>query len=586
MLVTEWVLLAEARRNFGDKWHGVSDVETRYRQREVDLWANERSRQLLQMRSDVVRHMRRRLWEQGFVEVETPLLHPIAGGATARPFVTHHNTFDTDFYLRVAPELYLKRLVVGGFDKVFEIGRSFRNEGISPRHNPEFTTLELYQAYADYNDTMVVFEELVAGLALDVLGTTKLTYGGRDLDLTTPWRRATMSELVAEATGFALDVRSPRQELVKVATEVGIEVEAGWGPGKILLEIYEKTTETGLWGPVFVIDYPAEVSPLARRHRDGPDLVERYEPVVAGRELGNGFTELIDPDDQRARFEEQAAKARAGDDEESAVVDEDYLRALEYGLPPTSGFGLGVDRLLMLLGDVANIREVIAFPTLRPDGAERAVPSCRTASSDLLKRRDLSSNLSHGSLTSRPQYWGCRRTVVVRARAHQRVRGGHHVSHSHRRSRSRRCPDLRRRRHRRRVDPHHGFHRDADGGHCAKLPALQAKVQKVEAKVSTWVPKAEAREAKAKAAGHTKLADAIANRITRVQNRESKVNARLAKAQARAAPGGRAAAERRQLSGERESGHRRGRPCGGRLAIPGRIRRRRGRHEFRPVDTR
>jgi lysyl-tRNA synthetase class 2 len=323
VLVTEWVLLAEARRNFGDKWHGVSDVETRYRQREVDLWANERSRQLLQMRSDVVRHMRRRLWDQGFVEVETPLLHPIAGGATARPFVTHHNTFDTDFYLRVAPELYLKRLVVGGFDRVFEIGRSFRNEGISPRHNPEFTTLELYQAYADYTDTMVVFEELVAGLALDVLGTTQLTYGGRDLDLTTPWRRATMSELIAEATGFTLDVRSPLEELAKVATEVGIEVEDGWGPGKILLEIYEKTTETELWGPVFVIDYPAEVSPLARRHRDAPELVERYEPVVAGRELGNGFTELIDPDDQRARFEEQAAKARAGDDEESAVVDED-----------------------------------------------------------------------------------------------------------------------------------------------------------------------------------------------------------------------------------------------------------------------
>ena len=202
VLVKEWTLLAQARRNFGDKWHGVSDVKTRYRQREVDLWANVRSRELLQMRSDVVRNMRRRLWEQGFVEVETPLLHPIAGGATARPFVTHHNTFDTDFYLRVAPELYLKRLVVGGFDKVFEIGRSFRNEGISPRHNPEFTTLELYQAYADYTDTMVVFEELVAGLALDVLGTTQLTYGGRELDLTTPWRRATMSELIAEATGF------------------------------------------------------------------------------------------------------------------------------------------------------------------------------------------------------------------------------------------------------------------------------------------------------------------------------------------------------------------------------------------------
>jgi len=366
VMVTGWELLAEARRNFGDKWHGVSDTETRYRQREVDLWANDASRQLLLLRSRVIQHMRQRLWALGFVEVETPILHPIAGGATARPFVTHHNTFDMDFYLRVAPELYLKRLVVGGFDKVFEIGRSFRNEGISPRHNPEFTTLELYQAYADYTDTMVVFEELVAGLAADLLGTTVLSYGGRELDLTTPWRRATMAELVTEVTGFTLGVRTPRDELVKVAEEVGIVVEGDWGPGKILLEIYEKTTEAELWGPVFVMDYPQEVSPLARQHRDGPDLVERYEPVIAGRELGNGFTELIDPDDQRARFMEQAARHAAGD-EEAGEVDEEYLRALEYGLPPTSGFGLGVDRLLMLLGDVSNIREVIAFPTLRPE---------------------------------------------------------------------------------------------------------------------------------------------------------------------------------------------------------------------------
>ncbi|HTU37693.1 MAG TPA: lysine--tRNA ligase [Acidimicrobiales bacterium] len=369
--VRDWVLLAEARRNFGDKWRGVSDIETRYRQREVDLWANEGSREILQLRSRVVQRMRERLWERGFVEVETPILQSVLGGAAARPFVTHHNALDADFFLRIAPELYLKRLVVGGFENVFEIGRVFRNEGISPRHNPEFTMLELYQAYADYADTMVVFEELVAGLATDLVGTTQLAYGGRPLDLTTPWRRAPMTELVADATGMTLDVRAPRPDLVRAADEAGIEVDDAWGTGKILLEIYEKTTEPGLWGPVFVTDYPAEVSPLARRHRDGPELVERYEPVVAGRELGNGFSELTDPDDQRARFEEQVAAARAGDEEAPGEVDEDYIRALEYGLPPTSGFGLGVDRLVMLLADVTNIREVIAFPTLRPERGER-----------------------------------------------------------------------------------------------------------------------------------------------------------------------------------------------------------------------
>jgi lysyl-tRNA synthetase class 2 len=363
--VAGWSLLAEARRSFGDKWRGVTDVETRSRQREVDLWANPSSRRTLLLRSTVLRRLRERLWEAGFVEVATPLLQQIPGGATARPFVTHHNALDTDLYLRIAPELYLKRLVVGGFEKVFEIGRLFRNEGLSPRHNPEFTTIELYQAYADYHDLMVLVEELVAGLALDVVGTTSLQYQGRPLELAPPWRRATLADLVAEQTGLEVSVRTPVEELRRHLAATGAAVEPGWGPGKLLLELFEKTTESELWGPVFVCDYPEEVSPLARRHRHDPLLVERFEPIVAGRELGNAFTELIDPDDQRARFEEQAAQHASGD-EEAMVVDEDYLRALEYGLPPTAGLGLGIDRLVMLLADVANIREVIAFPTLRP----------------------------------------------------------------------------------------------------------------------------------------------------------------------------------------------------------------------------
>jgi len=364
--VREWTLLAEARRSFGDKHRGISDVETRYRQREVDLWANESTRRTLEIRGQIVRRMRERLWDQGFVEVETPILHPIPGGAVARPFVTHHNALDTDLYLRIAPELYLKRLVIGGFEKVFEIGRLFRNEGISPRHNPEFTTLELYWAYADYTDLMVLFEELVAGIALDVVGTTVLEYQGRPLDLTPPWRRATMVELIGETTGNNVHVRTDRDELARLLESTGATVDPSWGPGKLLAEYYEKSTEPELWGPVFVVDFPQEVSPLARRHRDGPDLVERFEPVLAGRELGNAFSELIDPDDQRGRFVEQAARHAAGDDE-AMVLDEEYLRAMEYGLPPTAGLGLGIDRLAMLLTDSANIREVIAFPTLRPE---------------------------------------------------------------------------------------------------------------------------------------------------------------------------------------------------------------------------
>jgi lysyl-tRNA synthetase, class II len=368
--VADWELLAEARRGFGDKWRGVTDVETRYRQREVDLWANDRSREVLLLRSQMVRRLRERLWSDGFVEVETPILHAIPGGAHAKPFVTRHHALDAELFLRIAPELYLKRLVIGGFERVFEVGRLFRNEGLSPRHNPEFTTVELYQAYADYRDHMELVEQLVSGLAVDLLGTSVLTYQGRSLDLTPPWRRATLSELVGEATGAPADIRTPVAELRRRVADAGVDSEPSWGPGKLLLELYEKTTESMQWGPIFVCDYPAEVSPLARRHRDDPELVERFEAIVAGRELVNAFTELIDPDDQRARFEEQAAQHAAGDDE-AMVVDAEYLRAMEHGLPPTAGLGLGIDRLAMLLADVANIREVIAFPTLRPERPDR-----------------------------------------------------------------------------------------------------------------------------------------------------------------------------------------------------------------------
>ncbi|MGH9127759.1 MAG: lysine--tRNA ligase [Acidimicrobiales bacterium] len=364
--VHHWVLLAEARRGFGDKWRGVSDTETRFRQRYVDLWANDEPRQVLLMRSAMVSGMRRWLEGRGFVEVETPVLHTIPGGGFALPFVTHHNALDTDLYLRIALELHLKRLVVGGFEKVFEIGRVFRNEGISPRHNPEFTMLELYQAYADYTDMMALVEEMVAHLARLCTGSSVLSYGGRDLELTPPWRRATMSELVAECAGEAVSLEMGLGGLRSVASRLGVGFDPAWGPGKVLVEIYEKTTEASLWGPVFVCDYPLEVSPLARSHRSKPGYVERFEAIVAGRELANAFSELNDPDEQRARFDAQA-ELRAGGDAEAMWVDEDYLRALDYGLPPTGGLGIGVDRLAMLLTDMSNIREVIAFPTLRPE---------------------------------------------------------------------------------------------------------------------------------------------------------------------------------------------------------------------------
>jgi lysyl-tRNA synthetase class 2 len=364
--VDEWTMLAEAVRPFPDKWHGLTDPDTRYRQRYVDLWVTEEARERLTARSRILSLTRRWLEDKGFVEVETPTFHPIPGGASAKPFTTHHNALDMQLYLRIAPELYLKRLIVGGMERVFEIARVFRNEGLSPRHNPEFTMLELYQAYADYDDMMRITEELVAHLAEALLGTTTVTYEGHELDVAPPWRRATMSDLIEEHAGIRVDVRSPIDDLRAACREHAVHVEDDWGPGKLVLELYEKTTEANLVGPVFVTDYPKEVSPLARDHREVPGVVERFEAIVGGREIANAFSELNDPAEQRARFEDQARQKAAGD-EEAMVVDDDYVRALEYGLPPTGGLGIGMDRLIMLLTGASNIRDVILFPTLRPE---------------------------------------------------------------------------------------------------------------------------------------------------------------------------------------------------------------------------
>ncbi|MEM7324751.1 MAG: lysine--tRNA ligase [Actinomycetota bacterium] len=362
--VEEWTVLAEARRPFPDKYHGITDQDLRYRQRYMDLWVTPESRDVFIMRSRLVSLTRRWLEDRGFMEVETPMFHPIPGGATARPFTTHHNALDQEFFLRIAPELYLKRLTAGGFERVFEIGRVFRNEGISTRHNPEFTMLELYQAYADYSDIMTLVEELVAYLAVELTGSTMITYGDREMDLTAPWRRASMVELIDEQIGAGVGLTMELDELRRICREHGVEVKDAYGPGKLILELYEKTVEPNLWDPVFVTDYPKEVSPLSRDHRELPGFTERFEAVVAGRELCNAFSELVDPDEQRARFEDQVKQKEAGDDE-AMVVDEDYLRAMEYGLPPTGGLGIGIDRLVMLLANVQTIRDVVLFPTLR-----------------------------------------------------------------------------------------------------------------------------------------------------------------------------------------------------------------------------
>jgi lysyl-tRNA synthetase, class II len=358
----EVVMLQKSLRPLPDKWHGLTDIEARSRRRYLDLIANPDSREVALARAKIVSELRRQFEARGYVEVETPVLLSQATGAMARPFRTHHNALDQEMYLRIATELYLKRLVIGGLEKVFEIGRIFRNEGIDSTHNPEFTMLESYEALADFTDIMTLVEEVISAVALATLGTTTFEYQGRRVDLTPPFARVTMLEAVSEAVGEEVTFDHP--DLEGLAARHGVGTEEGWGPGRIITELFDELVEDQLWAPTFVTHHPTEVSPLAARNRQDPNVTDRFELIIAGSEYANAFTELNDPVDQRRRFEAQAA-ARAAGDEEAHPVDEDFLQALEYGMPPTGGLGIGVDRLVMLLTDQAHIREVILFPTLR-----------------------------------------------------------------------------------------------------------------------------------------------------------------------------------------------------------------------------
>jgi lysyl-tRNA synthetase class 2 len=360
-------LLVKSLRPLPDKWHGLADVETRYRQRYVDLIVNEASRNVFRIRTRVIRYLRDFLDALDFLEVETPMMQPIPGGAAARPFVTHHNALDLDMYLRIAPELYLKRLVAGGFERVYEINRNFRNEGLSTQHNPEFTMLELYLAYADYRDLMDWIEKAIRGLVQTIHGSQHLTYQGREYDLSRPFRRVTVQQAIIE-NNPDLDPLSLRDAtyLRTYCERLGIPVQPHDGAGKLQIEIFEKTAEHTLIDPTFVHAYPAEVSPLSRANDADPFLTDRFEFFLAGRELANGFSELNDPEDQAARFRAQVARKERGD-EEAMYYDADYVRALEYGMPPTAGLGVGIDRLVMFLTDSPSIRDVILFPHMRPE---------------------------------------------------------------------------------------------------------------------------------------------------------------------------------------------------------------------------
>ncbi len=365
VLVDEISLVTKSLRPLPEKWHGLSDLESRYRQRYLDLIMSDSSRDLFRKRTHVINFVRQFLTKRDFLEVETPMMHPIPGGASARPFVTHHNSLDMDLFLRVAPELYLKRLVVGGFEKIFEINRNFRNEGLSTRHNPEFTMVEFYQAYAAYEDLMDLTENMLRELSISIFGESDLIYQDTKYDFGAPFERVTVLDSVVNYNdGVAENELADLDSIRLVAEKLGVHIEDSYGRGKILIEIFEKTVEPKLEGPVFITHYPAEVSPLARRCDDDPFVTERFEFFVAGREIANGFSELNDPEDQAERFRAQVA-AKDGGDMEAMHFDEDYITALEYGMPPTAGEGIGIDRLVMLFTDAASIRDVLLFPQMK-----------------------------------------------------------------------------------------------------------------------------------------------------------------------------------------------------------------------------
>ncbi len=364
--VTDIQILSKALRPLPDKWHGLNEAETKYRQREVDLLANKESRRVFDIRFKVLSVLRDRLEAQHFVEVETPILQPQAGGAIARPFFTHANALDTEFSLRIAPELYLKRLVIGGYERVFEIARNFRNEGIDTRHSPEFTSLEAYRAFGDFHDGMDLTEHLLTEAAREAAGRLEFDFGGQRVDLTPPWPRRDLLEMLAEVLGQPVHPTMPVEDVRRIAEAHEVPYLPSWGSGKIIFELYDKILMPQTAGPVFIYHYPTEVSPLARQTVDDPTVTDRFELVITGRELANGYSELNDPDEQAKRFRAEAALA-AGGDAEAHPADNAFVRALEYGLPPTSGIGIGIDRLIMLLAEVPAIRDVILFPIMRPE---------------------------------------------------------------------------------------------------------------------------------------------------------------------------------------------------------------------------